>query len=130
MEIKGFQEYQTQQNQSLNTMTQGELLLLLYDELVKRLTRAELALAKEDYTLFDASVDRSLDIIYYLDATLDRQYEISAGLAKLYEFLCYELRRVKVGRNKTELERVKKMAGELRDTFRTAQKESESASGK
>ena len=35
MEMRGFQQYK---EQSINTMTQGELLLLLYDELVKRLT--------------------------------------------------------------------------------------------
>lgn len=123
MEMKGFQQYK---GQAVNTMTQGELLLLLYDELVKRLTRAELALGKEEYEIFEASVDRSVDIIHYLDDTLDRQYEISGNLAKLYEFFCYELSRVKAGRNKTELERVKAMVGELRDSFRTAQKSGDS----
>lgn len=119
MDMKGFQQYK---EQSVNTMTQGELLLLLYDELVKRLMQAELALGKENYPLFEASVGRSLEIIRYLDDTLDRQYPISSNLAKLYEFFSYELQRVKAGRNKTELERVKKMASELRDTFREAQK--------
>jgi flagellar capping protein FliD len=55
METRGFQAYKAQ---SVSTMTQGEQLLLLYDELVKRLTRAELALDKEDYTVFEESVDR------------------------------------------------------------------------
>ena len=125
MDYKGFQEYRTQQEQSINTMTQCELLLLLYDELVKRLVRAELALGKENFTLFEESVDRSLDIIFYLDTTLDHQYEISANLTRLYEFFSYELCRVKAGRNKTELERVKTMVSELRDSFREAQKTSD-----
>ena len=122
MDQKGFQEYRDQREQTINAMSQGELLLLLYDELVKRLMQAELALGKENYPLFEASVGRSLEIIRYLDDTLDRQYPISGNLAKLYEFFSYELQRVKAGRNKTELERVKKMASELRDTFREAQK--------
>lgn len=121
--MKGFQQYK---DQAANTMTQGELLLLLYDELVKRLTRAELALGTESFEIFEASVDRSVDIIHYLDDTLDRQYEISGNLSKLYEFFCYELSRVKIGRNKTELDRVKGMVSELRDSFRTAQKSSDS----
>ena len=125
MDIKGFQEYKTQQEQSINTMTQGELLLLLYDELVKRLVRAELALDKENFPLFEASVERSLEIILYLDTTLDRQYEISGNLTRLYEFFCFELYRVKAGRNKTELERVRTMVSELRDSFREAQKTSD-----
>lgn len=122
MDQKGFQEYRDQKEQTINAMSQGELLLLLYDELVKRLMQAELALGKENYPLFEASVGRSLEIIRYLDDTLDRQYPISGNLAKLYEFFSFELQRVKAGRNKTELERVKKMASELRDTFREAQK--------
>lgn len=122
MDIKGYQGYREQQDQAINTMSQGELLLLLYDELVKRLVRAGLALDKKDYDLFDASVTRSLEIIRYLDDTLDRQYPISMNLARLYDFFSYELNRVKAGRNRTELERVRAMVGELRDTFREAQK--------
>lgn len=123
MNMKGYQSYK---DQSVNTMTQGELLLLLYDELVKRLTRAELALDKEDYETFEASVVRSVDIIHYLDDTLDMHYPISANLTRLYEYFCYELQRVRAGRNRTELERVRTMAGELRDSFREAQRNNDS----
>ena len=49
----GYQQYKMQ---AVNTMTKGEMLLLLYDELIKRLTRAELALEREDYEVFEASV--------------------------------------------------------------------------
>ena len=125
MDLKGFQGYQGYKEQGINSMSQGELLLLLYDELVKRLLRAGLALDKADYPLFEASVDRSLDIIRYLDDTLDMQYPISRNLNRLYDYFSYELNRVKAGRNKTELERVRTMASELRDTFREAQKISE-----
>lgn len=117
MYTKGFQQYK---EQSVDTMTPGELLLTLYDELVKRLTRAELALDSQDYTLLETTVDRSMDIVHYLNDTLDRSYPISRELARMYEFFCYELVRVKIGRNRTELERVKRMVGELRDAFRVA----------
>ena len=50
------------------------------------------------------------------------QYPISRNLNRLYDYLSFELNRVKAGRNKTELDRVKTMAGELRDTFREANK--------
>ena len=121
MDMRGYQQYR---EQAINTMTPGELLLLVYDELIKRLTQAELSLAKEDYPAFEAAVDRSVDIVHYLDDTLDRKYPISGQLTRLYEYFCYELSRVKTGRNKTELERVKHMAGELRESFRQAEKSS------
>ena len=114
MDMRGYQHYR---EDTVNTMTQGELLLLLYDELVKRLT-----LTKEDYPAFDAAVDRSLAIIRYLDDTLDRRYDISTSLSRLYEYFCYELSRVKAGRNQTELQRVKRMVSELRSSFRDAEK--------
>ena len=123
MDIKGYQGYQGYKEQGINSMSQGEL--LLYDELVKRLLRAGFALDKENFELFDASVDRSLDIIRYLDDTLDMQYPISRNLNRLYDFFSFELNRVKAGRNKTELERVEAMVSELRDTFRQANKNAE-----
>ena len=111
MDMRGYQRYR---EESLSTMTQGELLLLLYDELVKRLTLAELELSKEHYPTFEAAVDKSVDII--------RQYPISQKLNRLYDYFCYELSRVKAGRNGTELTRVKGMVAELRDSFRQADK--------
>lgn len=119
MNTRGYQYYR---EESLNSMTQGELLLRLYDELVKRLTQGELYLAQENYPLFEAAVDKSADIIHYLSDTLNHQYEISASLERLYEYFCYELSRVKAGRNQTELARVKSMVSELRESFRQADK--------
>ncbi|WP_325199365.1 flagellar export chaperone FliS [Oscillibacter sp.] len=121
--MKGFQSYK---EQSVNTMTQGELLLLLYDELYKRLSQAELMLDQQNYPVYEASIERSVAIIDYLDSTLDRQYPISKNLAQLYEYFTYELGRAKIGRRKEVLTHVKTMVGELRDAFRQAQKSGDS----
>lgn len=123
MDMKGFQQYK---EQSVNTMTQGELLLLLYDELYKRLSQAELMLDQENFPVYEASIERAVAIIDYLDSTLDRQYPISGNLAQLYEYFTYELGRAKIGRRKEVLSHVKSMVGELRDAFRQAQKSGES----
>ena len=96
--------------------------MLLYDELIKRLTRAELALKKQDYETFEASIIRSREILRYLDDTLDYQYPISHDLHRLYDFFSYELSRVQIGRNEKVLSEVKPRLTELRDTFREAQK--------
>ena len=50
---RGYTQYK---EQAVMTMTSSEMLLLLYDELLKRLKRAELALEKEDYELFTGQV--------------------------------------------------------------------------
>ena len=116
---RGLQNYKAQ---SLNTMTQGELLILLLDELVKRLMRGDMALEQGDIPLFEASIQRCIDIVRYLDDTLDRRYEVSRGLHRLYDFFCYDLNRIVLGRNKRELDKLRPMITDLRDTFRIAER--------
>lgn len=119
MDMHGYQQYKAQ---SINTMTPGELLMLLYDELIKRLARAEIALQNQNYEVFDESIIRCREILRYLDDTLDMQYPISHDLHRLYDFFSYELSRVQVGRNEKVLAEVKPRLTDLRDTFRQAQK--------
>lgn len=117
MDTRGYQHYK---EQSASTMTPNELLLLLYDELIKRLLRCDLALGKQDWPLFEASAERSIEILRYLDDTLDRKYPVSRDLHRMYDYFIYELQRVKIGRNKVELDRIRPMLTDLRDTFRIA----------
>lgn len=115
----GYQQYKVQ---SVNTMTGGEMLLLLYDELIKRLTRAQIALEDKDYDLFDKSVQRSREIVEYLNRTLNMEYRISYELRRMYEFFLYEISRLQVGRNKAVIQELKPLVMELRDAFREASK--------
>lgn len=114
--------YQHYKEQSVATMTPGEMLNLLYDELLKRLTRAELALKKEDYALFDESIQRSVDIVTYLKNTLNFEYQISGELKRMYDFFLYEFSRVKAGRKVEIIQEVRPLIVELRDAFKEAQK--------
>ena len=126
MNSRGVQQYR---EQSLNSMTQEELLLLVLDELVKQVTRAGLALEAGNLDLFDESLDRSFYIVRYLDDTLDRRYPISRDLHRMYDFFSYDITRVKSGRKAEELERLRPMIVDLRDTFRTAAAEAAKSKG-
>ena len=126
MDRRGYQQYK---QQSVGSMTSGEL-LLLYDELVKRATMASIALDKGEFPAFEAAVERCIDIVNYLDETLDRQYPISQDLGRMYEYFTYQLGRIKIGRNKQELEKLRPMLAEMRDAFHTAEKNSGGLQGK
>lgn len=121
MDKRGYQQYK---QQSVESMTPGELLLLLFDELVKRATMASIALEKEEFGAFEAAIDRCTDIVNYLDETLDRQYPISRDLARMYEYFTYQLGRIKIGRNKKELEQLRPLLADMRDAFHIAEKNS------
>ena len=109
----GYEQYKMQ---SVNTMTRGEMLLLLYDELTKRLTRAQIALNDKNYDLFD----RSVQIVRYLDDTLNMEYSISYELRRMYEFFLFELSRLQAGRNSAVVDELKPLVAELRDAFKEA----------
>ena len=115
----GYQQYKMQ---SVNTMTHSEMLLLLYYELIKRLTRAQIALGNKDYDLFEKSVQRSREIVRYLDETLNMEYSISYELRRMYEFFLYELSRLQAGRNSAVVDELKPLVAELRDAFKEASK--------
>lgn len=117
----GYQQYKMQ---SVNTMTRGEMLLLLYDELVKRLTKAELALEKEEFDVFDVSVKRAQEIVQYLQETLNTEYSISRDLQRMYDFFLYEISRLQASRKKIVIEELRPLVIELRDAFREANKTS------
>lgn len=117
--MNGYQQYKTQ---SVSTMTASEMLLLLFDELVKRLTRAELALEVGDEQLFNQSVVRSREIVQYLRTTLDRRYAISQELYAMYDFFIFELGRISAGRNPKAIADLKSLVEELREAFQEASK--------
>ncbi len=119
MNGNGYQQYK---EQSIMTMTQGELLLLLYDELLKRLKRAELALETKNFELFEQSVGRATEIVNHLKDTLNHNYEISAQLSNMYDFFIYELSRLQAGRNKTIISELQPLVKELREAFAIAEK--------
>lgn len=114
--------YQKYKEEAVMTMTQGEMLLLLYDELLKRLRAAELLAQKEDYENYEAQLVRASDIIRYLRATLDFQYPISREFNQMYDFFMVELSRIKVSRKADQIEGLKSLVTELRDAFGEAEK--------
>ena len=115
----GYDQYKMQ---SVNTMTRGEMLLLLYDEILKRLTRAEIALEDKDYELFDKSVTRVDEIVHYLEQTLNMEYAVSRDLRRMYEFFLFETSRLKAGSRAAIIHELKPLVTELRDVFKEAEK--------
>lgn len=115
----GYEQYKTQ---SINTMTKGEQLVMLFDEVVKNLTKSEIAIQSQNYELMDASIQKSIDIVNYLINILDRSIPISQELFRMYDFFIYEFNRVKAGRRVEVVAEVRELVIEMRDTFKEANK--------
>ena len=73
-----------------------------------------------DFNLFDSSIERVIEIIRHLDNTLDKSYSVSGELSRLYDFFLYELSRIKASRNISLINEIKPMIVDLRNTFKEA----------
>jgi flagellar protein FliS len=83
-ENNNFQKYQ---EQYVNTLTPGELVTLLYNEIIKRINKSIQNI--NDKKVCDAhnNIVKAQDILLHLISTLDFSYPISSELQLLYEYM-------------------------------------------
>lgn len=114
--------YQQYKTQSISTMTGGELLVMLYDELVKRVKQAEIAIEAGKTESVNDSLLRAQAIIRHLMDTLDDQYDVAGDLLRLYEYFHQQLIQANISKDATILKEILPMLMELRDTWKQAEK--------
>ena len=119
--MNGYSQYK---EKSIYSMSGPELLLLLFDETIKRLTRAEQSLKDGNYDDFEDCLRRVTRIVRYLIDILDMQYPISWDLRRIYDYLIYDLGLVRAGRQRRldEIGRIRHILSELREAFEGASK--------
>jgi flagellar protein FliS len=111
--------YEKMKESSIQSMSQGELLVRLYDELLKDIRKSEFALDDKDYEMFDFQIDYCQRIIRYLMNTLDMSQPVSYDLRRLYVYLQYDFGRLRAarGRMRDELPEIEIIVKDLRDGF-------------
>lgn len=119
-----FQQYK---EQALSTLTPGELLVKLYDELIKQMRIASLSMGKADLFATSAALTKSNTILGSLESSLDMQYEISANLQDLYLFIANHLIQAETKKNAEMIEECIPLIRDLRDAFEQADRESRKA---
>lgn len=119
--------YQKYQQQSVMTMTPGEMLLKLYDEVITQLNAARQFNEEKDIQKANAAFQKAQKILRYLDQTLDPQYEISASLSALYDYFIRRLVDANLHKDNAPIDEVLPMIQELRDTFYQADKATRTA---
>lgn len=116
-------QYQQNAVQSANP---GELVVMLYDGLVKFLKMSIVSLEDKDISGANNSLVRSQDIINYLNNTLDDRFELSKNLSALYDFMNRELVEANINKDTAKVNEVLDLVTELRDAWRQAVKLSNS----
>ena len=105
-----YEKFKQYKESTIYSMSNLELLLLLYDEAVKRLKMAQIALEDKKYETFEECLEKTGRIVRYL--------------IRIYEYLIYDISRVKAGRERRaeEIPRISHILSELRDAFNQAGK--------
>jgi len=104
------------------TASPEELTLMLYNGLVRFIMIAQKAIEDRDIEKAHDSIIRAEDIIIEFRSTLDMQYELSQGLAMLYEYMSDRLMEANITKDREILEEVLHLAKDLRDTWAQAMK--------
>ena len=114
--------YETYKQQSVMTMTSGQILLLVYNELIKQLSLAQKAFEKSDIAEINQTLQKSQALIRALQNTLNFDYSISNDLSSIYGFFYSVALNANIKKDSSELQVLIDMATELRDTFAEAEK--------
>lgn len=114
MAYSAVQQYK---EQAIQSMTGGELLILLYDEVIKNLNFAKLMLEQKNYATFEKCTEKSKNIIRYLINILDRRIEISKNLYQMYFFFNQEIIRAEIKREAGIIEPLIPLVEDLRQTW-------------
>jgi len=114
--------YKNYKNMSINTMTKGEQLVLLFDKAVQRMVAANVLLDENKINEAEILINKTVDIFNYLMVCLDRDYDISSDLMTMYSFINGELLKGKIKKDKSYIDGVLPIVKELRDTWAEAEK--------
>ena len=114
--------YDTYKQQSVMTMTSGQMLIMVYNELIKQLSLAQQAFTQKDISGVNRYLQKSQKLIRALKGTLNFDYSISESLDNLYDFFLSVVINANVKKDPSELQTLIEMITELRDTFTEADK--------
>lgn len=114
--------YAQYKERSLSTLAPGELLVKLFDELIKQCRWATMSIDKKDYAAVNDALTKSQTILATLDSALDMRYPISAELRNMYVFLGKEMLRANISKNKKIVNDILPLIKDLRDSFDQAEK--------
>lgn len=109
--------YEQYQKQVVTTMTQGDMLLKLYDETIKQIAVAKKAINANNIEEMDKAIKKAEKILRYLREALDFRIPVSHNLSKLYDFFCTQLVMANVKKDASLLEEIEPLVVDLRATF-------------
>ena len=109
--------YQAYRQQSIMTMTTGDMLTTLYDGALKELGLAELAFERQDWPEVNRGLQKVQRILNHLKGTLNFKYDIAKNLDELYTYFIHLTVQANIHKDPAGLKEVTGFITELRDAY-------------
>jgi len=109
--------YGAYQRVQVETSSPGEVLILLYDALLKNLRRAVVALESGEAELTNEALTRAQDITLELRSSLDLQTELAEQLSPLYSYVFRTLVLANVNKDPDLVRELEQMITPMRDAW-------------
>lgn len=121
--------YDQYQKTTVETMSPGKLLLMLYDGMIKYLRNAGEAINNQNISVAHDNIVAAQNILVELMATLNMDYKISESLLALYEFMYNQLVEANIKKDGQLITEVQELVIDLRQTWDQAIKSLGKTSG-
>ena len=113
------QSYEAYKQQSVMTMTQTEMLTMLYDGILKEIYIVKKAFEQEpkDIAEINKGLQKTQKIINYLKSSLDTNYDIAKNLYSLYDYCNWILMQANIKKEPFKLDEIEEMITELKESY-------------
>lgn len=115
--------YQQYKTQALETLTQGELIVKLFEETSKQINTA-IFLINNDQSPANAynAIAKAQKIISTLNFSLDMRFAISVELRDMYQFIFEQLGQANAKKDVSLMKDLLSLVDDLKNTFKEADK--------
>lgn len=114
-----FQQYKSQ---SLGTLTQGEIVVKLFEEASKQISTGIFLKKRSESVKSFNCIAKAQKIISTLNSSLDRKYAISIELSDMYLFLHEQLGKANAKGDTELMKQLLSLVDELKNTFKQAER--------
>lgn len=112
--MNSYQQYKKHNVMMANPM---ELVIMLYNGIIKRLRQAEIAIGEKDIEAANEHLQNAQDLVVELMMGLDLSYGIAQNLLNIYEFVHHQITIINVSKQADGIEPLVSILTSLRDAW-------------
>ncbi|MFZ3576911.1 flagellar export chaperone FliS [Virgibacillus sp. DJP39] len=111
-------QYQTYQDNAVNTASGPELTMMLYNGCIKFIKHAKKSMKEKNYEEKNVNIQKAQKIIQELMLTMDRDIDITHQILPLYEYMLHQLKEGNIKNDEALLDEALSYTIEFRDTWK------------